>query len=73
LELEALIQGVIDQARPFMTARQLHLRLALAPGLGTLEIDAEKIGASLVNLMTNAIKFTPDGGQIAVRAALVGP
>jgi signal transduction histidine kinase len=71
VELETLIQGVVDQVRPFMTARQLHLQLSLAPDLGTFEIDADKISAVLVNLMTNAIKFTPDHGRIELAADLV--
>ena len=40
----------------------------LADDLGTFEIDADKIGAVLVNLLTNAIKFTPDGGAIELTA-----
>jgi len=68
VELIALIQNVVDQVRPFIHARQLHLHLALAPDLGTFEIDAAKISAVLVNLMTNAIKFTPDQGQIELSA-----
>ena len=41
----------------------------LADDLGTFEIDADKIAASVVNLLTNAIKFTPDGGEIALSSA----
>jgi signal transduction histidine kinase len=40
----------------------------VAEGLGTFELDADKIGAVLINLLTNAIKFTPDGGQIWLSA-----
>ncbi len=68
--LSSLIQGVVDQVRPFIHARQLHLHLALAEDLGTFEIDADKINAVLVNLLTNAIKFTPDQGQIELSAEL---
>jgi signal transduction histidine kinase len=73
VELSELIERVVDQVRPFLHARQLRVRLELAPDLGTFEIDADKIGAVLVNLLTNAIKFTPDGGQIELRARLVEP
>ena len=36
----------------------------------TFEIDGDKISAVLVNLLTNAIKFTPDGGAIELTARL---
>ena len=70
VELSGLIQNVVDQVRPFIHARQLHLQLAVAGDLGTFEIDADKISAVLVNLLTNAIKFTPDQGQIELSAKL---
>ena len=70
VELSGLIQDVVDQVRPFIHARQLHLHLAVAGDLGTFEIDADKISAVLVNLLTNAIKFTPDQGQIELSAEL---
>ena len=70
VELSGLIQGVVDQVRPFIHARQLHLQLVVAEDLGTFEIDADKISAVLVNLLTNAIKFTPDQGRIELSAEL---
>jgi len=70
VELSGLIQNVVDQVRPFIHARQLHLHLAVAGDLGTFEVDADKISAVLVNLLTNAIKFTPDQGQIELSAKL---
>jgi signal transduction histidine kinase len=68
VSLRDLIQNVIDQVHPFLHARQLRLAVTLGDDLGTVELDAEKISAVLVNLMTNAIKFTPDGGRIELAA-----
>src|SRR5262249_30021903 len=39
----------------------------------TFEVDADKLSAAVVNLLTNAIKFTPDGGEISLSARLTGP
>jgi signal transduction histidine kinase len=70
VELDGLIRGVVDQVRPFVTARRLQLHLQVADDLGTFEVDGEKLGAVLINLLTNAIKFTPDGGEIWLRARI---
>jgi signal transduction histidine kinase len=72
VELSELIRSVVDQVNPFIHARQLHLQLSLAADLGTFELDADKISAVLVNLLTNAIKFTPDQGNIELAAWLCG-
>ena len=66
-----LIHQVVDQVRPFLHARQQRLQVKLADDLGAFEVDPDKIGAVLVNLLTNAIKFTPDGGQIELSARLI--
>jgi signal transduction histidine kinase len=71
VELTELIHQVADQVRPFLHARHIRLQLELAEDLGTFEVDSDKISAVLVNLLTNAIKFTPDGGQIELAARLI--
>jgi signal transduction histidine kinase len=70
VDLAELIRRVADQVRPFVNARQLQLQLNVAGGLGMFEVDGDKVCAVLINLLTNAIKFTPDGGQISLRARL---
>ncbi len=46
----------------------LTLRLECPPGLPQVNADAGQIEQVLVNLVHNAIKFTPPGGEIAVSA-----
>lgn len=71
VELAPLLRGVVDQVQPFVRARNLELRVDVADDLGIFEIDPDKIGAAVVNLLTNAIKFTPDGQAIALTAKLI--
>jgi signal transduction histidine kinase len=65
---EALIREVLDQLTPYLEARQQVVHLQAAPGLGTIEVDSSKILDVLLNLMANAIKFTPDQGTIRILA-----
>jgi signal transduction histidine kinase len=73
VDLAALLRGVAEQVMPFVEARQQHVQVELADDLGCFELDADKIAASVVNLLTNAIKFTPDGGTITLSAHLAEP
>jgi signal transduction histidine kinase len=70
VDLSTLLRGVAEQVEPFVEARHLQLEVALADDLGGFELDADKVAASVVNLLTNAIKFTPDGGVITLSAQL---
>jgi signal transduction histidine kinase len=70
-DLAALLRENVDQVVPFLRVRNLNLNVDLADDLGTFEVDRDKLSAAVVNLLTNAIKFTPDGGQIALTARLI--
>jgi signal transduction histidine kinase len=72
-DLAALLREGVEQVAPFLRVRNLLLNVDLTDNLGTFEIDHDKLSASIVNLLTNAIKFTPDGGKISLTARLVTP
>jgi len=72
VELSELIRGVVDQVHPFIQARSQRIEIATSGPLGDVEVDPDKLRMVLVNLLTNAIKFTPDGGLIRISAWSVG-
>lgn len=46
--------------------KQLHLSLALEPGVDLIYADGRRLKQMLVNLLSNAVKFTPEGGEITL-------
>jgi signal transduction histidine kinase len=62
----ALVREAVEDIRPFVEQRRQQLALDLAPDLGTIDVESGKIRICLDHLLINAIKFTPDGGSIAV-------
>ncbi len=48
--------------------RQIELKLTLPESLPQVRINRESIERAIINLMTNAIKYTPAGGTITVAA-----
>jgi GAF domain-containing protein/two-component sensor histidine kinase len=66
--LEAV--GAVRQAA---LARGQEIRLELDENLPSAYLDAHRVQQILWNLLTNAIKFTPDGGKIIVRSRLIAP
>jgi signal transduction histidine kinase len=69
-ELALLLHEAADKILPFVELRRLAFSIDIAPGLGTFEIDAPKVRDAVLNLLTNALKFTPDGGEFGLVAAL---
>jgi signal transduction histidine kinase len=71
IELGPLLKDVAGRVEPFVASRHQRFSVDVADNLGEFEIDAAKIGDAVLNLLTNAIKFTPDGGEIFLSSRLL--
>ena len=64
---EALDYG-LSQVRERAAAHGITLRLEVSPDVHDVEADPLRFKQVVLNLVSNAVKFTGDGGQVTVRA-----
>lgn len=69
IDVNALVAGCVAELTPLIEAQQLHLSAQLDPTSPYAGIDAIGMKQALLNLLTNAMKFTASGGAIQVETA----
>ena len=72
IELGHVIGEVRDILRGLAQGRRIDLELQRAGELGSVVVDPAKLKQILYNYVSNALKFTPEGGRVTIRATLVG-
>ena len=71
-DLPAAIGNALSLVRERAQRRGIALASTLDPAIGTIHADERKVKQVLLNLLSNALKFTPEGGAIGVRAGVEG-
>ena len=66
IEVQQLLEGPTDLLQGVMREKQLEFQVD-CPAKTEIWVDREKMERVLVNLLGNAIKFTPEGGRILVQ------
>jgi two-component system phosphate regulon sensor histidine kinase PhoR len=67
LDVGALAESSVERLRLFADRNGVALMVDVAPGLPTVRGDEARLGQVFVNLVHNAIKFSPDGGEVRIR------
>jgi two-component system sensor histidine kinase/response regulator len=70
-QMHALVQAVVEDARPRVHAHGLHLAARLPQDLPSLVVDEAHLRRALHHLIDNAVKFTPRGGIITITVAVL--
>jgi signal transduction histidine kinase len=68
LEVTEFVKGLTSAARQVADDKRLRLETVVGAGLGTVLADRDKLEKILLNLTFNALKFTPAGGRVELRA-----
>jgi signal transduction histidine kinase len=73
VSLPDLVERVTASVSWMVGTKHLILDADLEPDLPLVQSDERWLAHVLVNLVSNAVKFTPEGGRVTVRATRVGP
>ncbi len=77
VEEETDVAVILSKCRQLLHERAsqagLHIQLVIPGPLPFIVVDGRRIKQIILNLMSNAVKFTPPGGRITLRAELEAP
>jgi len=72
LDLQTVVDEVVAMLRVQAARRGVLVAVELQAGLGQLQLDRTRLKQVLANYLSNAIKFSHDGGAVTVRAQCEG-
>jgi signal transduction histidine kinase len=69
VDVAAALRAAADAVAPAAQARGVHLTCRVPSELGRVRADQARLQQIVLNLLSNGIKFTPEGGRVTLSAA----
>ena len=69
LEVAAVLEGVADRVRPQFEQKPIALSVVVEPLTPAVRADEDRLLQVLLNVVGNAFKYTPPGGEVTLRAS----
>jgi two-component system phosphate regulon sensor histidine kinase PhoR len=66
-DVERLLREKVEMVRPLMEKKKLAFHVSLPEKLPKMCIDKDKVALAIDNLLGNAAKYTPAGGEVSLR------
>jgi signal transduction histidine kinase len=71
VDISALLQSMLEKFAPLAGRKEVRLSFS-GPGLPLIPGDGDRLAQVFTNLIENALKFTPAGGQVGLSAKVAG-
>ncbi len=68
IDVSAMLNSVLSLVRERARQKKLHLECDCPPDIGMMVADDRRLKQALFNILSNAVKFTPDNGHVVLSA-----
>jgi len=66
IDIEKLCQGVLDELKPSIEKKKININFSFDQSIPKLKVDQNLMRIIFQNLISNAVKYTPDEGKVEV-------